>query len=395
VADNQHSIEAQGWPGGWYVYENGRVDGPYSAEAAFNLSGETMDGRPRLVSRKGFTQWYALKDLSEIFRMTEQLGRRATAMTEAHLATEIARSKELRHSVQAAPSDGIDYAAALGLTGQAARATPQRASTGIPLPAAAPAAAVSDVDDQGYVPEGFAPSPEAPVSAPAAPLPKRKVDKAVKGKKSASLAEPVSNPSPVELREADQAEADARRTRTPVIAGAAAATPATRESRTLTATKLTTPRKQAKAPRAVAPDMRKAVLHEYFLQRGRLRLGRLRNPFISGFVGLPLSLGVFWFTWFGELAREASFHSRGANASPLPPTVLALVPFVHIFMVYKLAQLVSEMETQNHYRSVSPRLAAVLAIFPPAALAYLQSAANKHWLLHVRHAVARKEAMPA
>jgi hypothetical protein len=389
VADNQQSIEAPGWPGGWYVYENGRVDGPYSAEDAFNLSGETVDGKPRLVSRKGFTQWYALKDLSEIFRMTEQLGRRATSMTEAHLASEIARSKELR-TAAASPSDGIDYAAALGLTGPA---KPARPPTGIPLPTAASsvaAAAATPIEEQGFVPDGLV--SQAPVSAPAAAPGKRKVDKAVKGRKSASLAEPVSSPSPIELREQ---HTETKRTRPAVIAGAAAETAPTREARTLTATKLTTKRQLDKAARAASPDMRQAVMQEFFLQRGRLRLGRLRNPFISGFVGLPFSLGVFWYMWFGDLARESAWHARGTNASPLPPTFLALIPLVHVFMIYKLAQLVSEMETQNHYRNVSPALAAALSIFPPAALAYLQNAANKHWLLHVKHAVARKQAMPA
>ena len=64
------------WPGDWYVYENGRVDGPLSAVRAFSLSHEAEDGKPRLISRKGFSQWYPLGDLSEIFRLTDDMGRK-------------------------------------------------------------------------------------------------------------------------------------------------------------------------------------------------------------------------------------------------------------------------------------------------------------------------------
>jgi hypothetical protein len=43
------------------------------------------------------------------------------------------------------------------------------------------------------------------------------------------------------------------------------------------------------------------------------------------------------------------------------------------------------MEEENRYVNTNPWLAALLGLFPPLATVYLQSAANRHWFLHVRH----------
>ena len=70
---------ASAWPDGWYLYENGKLNGPLTASDAFSLPPETQDGVQRLVSRKGFTQWYPLSDLAQIFQhtagMEKKLGR--------------------------------------------------------------------------------------------------------------------------------------------------------------------------------------------------------------------------------------------------------------------------------------------------------------------------------
>jgi hypothetical protein len=77
VKQNTDALQNQSeWPDGWYVYDNNKVEGPFTASQAFAREAMTGDGRQVLVSRKGFTQWYALKDLAEIFKMTENLGRR-------------------------------------------------------------------------------------------------------------------------------------------------------------------------------------------------------------------------------------------------------------------------------------------------------------------------------
>lgn len=281
-------MEAGGWPGGWYIYENGKVDGPFAAEDAFKLDAETIDGKPRLISRKGFSQWYALKDLSEIFKMTDQMGRRAQV--------EMLQSEAKLQSGSVKPV-----------------------------------------------------IPPAPVVAQAQ-------------KKAASLAKPVAPTTSVE---------------TPSVF------PASEQQRI--------PTQKSRRIQPAAVD-KAELMQGYFLARGRLRLGKLRNPWMSAFVGLPLSLFTYFAFWYGELGREVAFHARSDGKSPLPPAFLSIVPGVHFYMIYRLAKLMTEMEAQNKYRSVSPWVATIFGLFPPFALAYLQDAANRHWLLHTKHTLVKKRA---
>ncbi len=291
-------MEAGGWPGGWYVYENGKVEGPFAAEDAFKLEAETVDGKPRLVSRKGFSQWYALKDLSEIFKMTDQMGQKARS---AMMQTEA--------QLQAATS-------------------------------------VKPV------------IPPAPVATTAA-------------RKASSLVtpvSPVSAPAPV--------AASSTVVSTPSIF------PASEQQKHI-------PTQKAKRIQPTSVD-KAEMMQGYFLARARLRLGKLRNPWISAFVGLPLSLFTYFAFWYRDLGKEIAYHAKADGQSDLPPAFLAIVPGVHFYMIYRLAKLVTEMEAQNKYRSVSPWVATVFGLFPPFALAYLQDAANRHWMLHTKHTLVKK-----
>lgn len=245
------------WPDGWYIYADGKVDGPFAAIEAFNFPHETTAGKSRLISRKGFTQWYALKDLSEIFRLTEDFGRRfdgAPQVVPGSLAPELTQARD------------------------------------------------------------------APVGA---------------------AREPTR------------------------------ATPSTRTTTT--------------APSARRLSSRQRLFQDYFFQKGRLRLGQIRNPWLNGFFGLPASLGILWGVWFKQASQEVAFHAENATKSKLPPAWLSIIPGVHIYMIYRLAVAVRTMEDQNRYRSISVALATVFALVPPFALAYLQDALNRHWLLHVKH----------
>lgn len=330
--DPQHEPAAApgpaGWPGGWYVYENGRVDGPYSAEEAFKLDAETSEGKPRLVSRKGFTQWYALRDLSEIFKMTEQMGRK----TQDHLAFSEAQ-----------------------LAGAVAKV-----SVSQPAPAAAaPVKKQLKVDAKQEMAR-----PVAPVEILAAP---HAVEPDAPFE---SLEKTIVTPMAVKPTTADLAY--------PSVAPASI-------------NPMARPSVQAKPIKAKAAAAGKAALmQEYFLARGRLRLGKMRNPWITSFVGLPLTIGTLWAFWMRDVAREVTFHSRNNDKVPMPSHWLSLIPVFHMVMTYKLAKMVVEMEAQNKYRSVSPAVATLFSIFPPFAMAYLQDAVNRHWLLHVRHVVAKK-----
>lgn len=347
---------AAGWPGGWYVYENGKVDGPFTAADAFGLEADAQDGSPRLVSRKGFTQWYALRDLSEIFRTTERLGKSAAAhglISEAQLAQLMpggqptakseapstppkVRPKQVSLKAEVAPHQ---TSAVTSAQSEAAAFSKPWAST--------------PGTESAFVAKSTAPTPSTSASPPVS-------ERALGASSSGRFAD------------------TARRAKVP---------PLSEQRRTLKPNQLKTP-----APRAQVARERQALMQEYFLARGRLRLGKLRNPVLTAFLGLPLSLGLLWAAWFHDVSREVAFHENGQTRSTLPPAIFALVPVLHIWMIFKLAKMIAYMESQNKYRATSPAMAAFLAVIPPFALAYLQNALNKHWMLHAKHGLVKRQA---
>jgi len=152
-------------------------------------------------------------------------------------------------------------------------------------------------------------------------------------------------------------------------------TPKEQQHSAASATILADPREQSK----------KQLMQEYFFVRGRMRLGKIRNPWASAFFGVPVTLGLILPFWMNSLLKEIFYHS--ANNLKIPKWIvpLGIIPGLHLFSVHRLACLVREMEMQNRYKSISPLLATIFGIFPPFAMAYLQDGANRHWLLHARH----------
>lgn len=332
-----------GWPGGWYVYENGKVDGPFAADETFKLASESTDGKPRLVSRKGFSQWYALKDLSEIFKMTDQLGRQVQAQGEITEAQLLAARSAIEPSKQSAASS---------------------------IPSPAPQAVVTPPPPLAAMQARVAPAGgTAIVLKPA--VSKRTISTNVR----AEGANPVFGGAAVSQPDSEVKVAASIDAEIP--------TPSGSKSDLLV--------KTSKSKPLISKAQTKAmIMQEYFLARGRLRLGKLRNPWISAFVGVPLTLGVYWAVWMRDLSREVGMHARNTDKGVLPPAFLAMIPIMHMVMTFKLAKLIVEMEAQNRYRSVTPWVAAMFSIFPPFAMAYLQDAVNRHWLLHVKHAMVKK-----
>lgn len=82
-AVNATKEQISSWEQGWYVFENGQVLGPLNAEEAFAAETSASTGNARMVSRKGFTQWYPVRDFAEIYAMignySEQLNRPAVS----------------------------------------------------------------------------------------------------------------------------------------------------------------------------------------------------------------------------------------------------------------------------------------------------------------------------
>jgi hypothetical protein len=59
------------WSEGWYIFEDGQVSGPLTAKEIFSSS-SISEEKPRLVSRKGFAQWYPVRDFALIHEMADQ-----------------------------------------------------------------------------------------------------------------------------------------------------------------------------------------------------------------------------------------------------------------------------------------------------------------------------------
>lgn len=323
---------ASGWPDDWYVYDGGQVKGPLSASETFALAHEDPRGKPCLVSRKGFMQWYALQDLSALFNLTAAMGQRV-----AHAKAAV--------SPRPKPPQAL---AVLGRDERRAQETQARPpADGLPEHLHPSRPFQSQRVEKGHV----TPRPSASLVHP------------VDANRAVFLPAQASSP-PVRPTPADQDFApDDGLLPSEIDEGKAAATA------------------QARASAGMPSLMR-----DYIASKARLRLGQLREPWIAGLVGLPLSLGVYWILWFRDLAQELQNHRSGPVRGNPPPFWWAAIPIVHVYMTFRLAQELLSLEQENRYQSTDPWLAAFLALLPPLALIYLQREANKHWLLHVRHA---------
>ena len=320
------------WPEGWYIYEDGHVRGPYTAAEAFNKPTDPVQGKPPLVSRTGFSQWYPLRDLAEIFVAG------AGAAIEVAVPTPKVIAKKIRAQA------------------------PVVAGSSTPVVAASPSPVVAPPSS----PVVAAPSPAAHVVAVAVPA-------------TPVIIKPAAPATSVTVKPAAP---------NPTLSVHAEAMPAYKRPSSVSPPVSMAPSRPV-ASAASKLSTKRAVVQEYFLAQPRLRLGKLRNPWLSAFVALPLSVGVYWSLWFAATTQEMRFHSQIAGhwekASPFP-ALLAMIPLLHMYMIYRLAKQLVAMEEQNKYRYTSPILAVSLAILPPLAMAYLQHALNRHWLLHAKHA---------
>ena len=328
--DSNSGIYA-GWPDGWYVYEGGQIKGPFSAEETFSLTVEKDRISDRLVSRKGFSQWYAQKDLSEIYNRTAAMEKRVQEVQLLQQKSVTSSNPLLRE----------DTANSRGVLGSKVAKTPPRHPS-------MPSSVSSHRVERGYV----------------------------TSRQTASLARPIISST---------SDPDASQPSSPPVRPAAADLDFAMDGIALPSESAATIGKQGRFLKDDGLKAKSSLVREYVFAKGRLRLGQLRPPLITGLIGVPVSLGIYWFFWFKDLTLEIRHHCNSTETTDLPPVWLAVVPLVHVYMVYLLATKLRDMESENQYEFTLPWLAAALAVFPPLALIYLQVAANKHWLLHVRH----------
>ncbi len=118
-------------------------------------------------------------------------------------------------------------------------------------------------------------------------------------------------------------------------------------------------------------------------QRGKSRLGDLRNPLFPAFLTL-ITCGIYYIGWLLGAMREVVWHMdhdtiiRRHVSKPW----MVWIPGLHIKATWDFACLIRTMEEQDGYTSTRPVTAAVLSVVPPLAAVYLQHALNDHWLIH-------------
>jgi hypothetical protein len=287
-----------GWPGDWFLYENGKIKGPLAAKEVFarkNTKGD--DGKALLISRKGFSQWYPAQDFAEIFRITEDL-------------------KEQRKTAEDAK---------------------ERA----PKSDSAPRLTFENLEPPVEKLKGSAVEPPPPSKR----VKPKTIDTKIEGDR-------------------DLPRANARKT----IPG---------------------DQSLAKAGVGSCTPTKGNLLYEYLILRGKLRLGRIRNPIIPLTIG-SLTLGLSLVFWSREILDEIALHMASHPMQNKWFTYLACIPIAHLWPLYRLAKGVRAMEQQNKYAKTSVIYAMVLGVLPPLGAAYLQNAVNNHWLLHVKHVLDQK-----
>jgi hypothetical protein len=332
-------VDPSAWSSGWYLFEDGQIVGPLLADEAFTRSAKTLSGAQRMVSRKGFSQWYPLKDFAELHAMA---GRYAD-----HLA-----DSKVTKSQDHLAAKGLDFDRDPSLR-------PNQVNTSATKPTVksfepvsrriGPQDSLSPLSlDERRLSEALMREGTNKSTEQSSISEHRKLTK--KERRRIKEAERLERKHQEELKSRDHQGAEA---------GADA--------------------QRARVGAATFDDL-------YILCVSRLRLGKMRSPFAAAVLWLPLTLFVYWSVWIAKITQEMSWHVQGKETNPhLLPYGLAIIPGVHFVFAYKVLQLTKATEMQNGYRNISIPFGMILAVFPPLFVHYVQSALSDHWKRHVAH----------
>ena len=312
------------WDGGWYLFEDGQVIGPINAKETFSRPKAASSGQARMVSRKGFSQWYPIQDFAEIYSMA---GRYADHLGQAGTTTPDAAKR-----LDPIPKNLGPKSREITAAGQKIESA-QRDLTSVVAPPLENAA--------------FRTRTVAPNSLAA----DRQVShKLTRKDKKLALAEE-------------------------------------RKNRHFAARQAMLAQKAAEAQNTLPRD---TFEQRYLAVSSRLRLGRITSPALGALVYIPITLGGYWWAWMTRASEEVSWHLNGASRMNfILPMWMCMIPGVHLILAYMVARMVRNMEEQNGYHTVSPVMATIAAIFPPAYILMIQTALNRHWRLHVYHSASR------
>ena len=332
-------VDPSAWSSGWYLFEDGQIVGPLLADEAFTRSAKTLSGAQRMVSRKGFSQWYPLKDFAELHAMA---GRYADHIADSKV------TNSQRHLV----SKGLDFDRDPALR-------PNQVNTSATKPTfksfepvsrrIGPQDSLSPLSlnerrlNEAFMRESSAPAPTQSPSYEARKLTKKE-------RRKLKEIQRIDRKHQEELRTQDQQYPEAA----------------------------VGPQRAGTSP-ATFDDL-------YILCVSRLRLGKMRSPTAAAVLWLPLTLFVYWSVWIAKITQEMSWHVQGKETNPhVLPYGLAIIPGVHFVFAYKVLQLTKATEMQNGYRNISILFGMILAVFPPLFVHYVQSALSDHWKRHVAH----------
>ena len=87
-----------------------------------------------------------------------------------------------------------------------------------------------------------------------------------------------------------------------------------------------------------------------------------------------ITFGIYGLYWFYQTADEMIRHNKQENENPLVWLILALIPIVNLFAIWKHTQAVEQMSEKKVSGVV---LFLLWLIFSPAALIWTQSELNK------------------
>jgi len=143
------------------------------------------------------------------------------------------------------------------------------------------------------------------------------------------------------------------------------------------------PSKSAFPPKMEEDLAGKSLDYLLLMYRGRLRLGELSSPLKTA------ASALFIFSlpeWISKYYQEILWHLddghfKKKNVLPW----LGILPIFNLLVFYRLATAMLAVEVQNNYRSISLFKALMLSFFPPACVYYLEQAAQKHWVSHLKH----------
>lgn len=143
-----------------------------------------------------------------------------------------------------------------------------------------------------------------------------------------------------------------------------------------------------KQPEASSSKIEKPLEYYHLILKGRLRLGTIQPEYKVAILKIIFSVGFFLKNWYEQALIETTFHLDDPMVNArINKTWMILIPGYHFLLFYRLGKLILQMEVQNHYKKTSPLNVLFLSLFPPFAVFYLQRAMNRHWKLHVAHAV--------